>query len=210
MSPLLPAPPQVPKGWGWARHAAVMCPRCSRSGGSPWGWPWRCTGAHGCPHGCCQPELSRDTGFAHPHGHIRHRWGALGDPGQGRGCCPAVCGVPGLGSAARSRWHGREKSRSQLAPHSRAGQRPKPMKRSGRWPRAPSLAAPLRDLFWARNEEALHSPAKNSDLSQRRVTALTLGRGAATGDSTRPVRGLTSPGAVALLAPGNPLPPGWP
>lgn len=101
---------------------------------------------------------------------VRHRWG----PGAGEGCLSRCV----RGSwAVRSRWHGQEQSRSQQTPCSRAGQRPKLIERFGRWPRAPSPAGPLRDLFWARNEETLHSPAKNSDLSQRRVTALTLGRG---------------------------------
>lgn len=112
-------------------------------------------------------------------------------------------GGPGLGSAARRRagrsWH----------PTAGQGSVPSPLRGFGRWPRAPSPAGPRRDLFWARNEEALHSPAKNRDLSQRRVTAFTLGGGRARGAPQAPFGGgRATPRTAGSARPGQSAPRG--
>lgn len=86
-------------------------------------------------------------------------------------------GPAGMARRAQPSWHPTAGQSSRPQPAPAAG----PIKEFGPWPKAPSPQGPI----LGRNEEALHSPAKNRDLSQRRVTAFTLQRGAGRGQAGR-------------------------
>lgn len=140
---------------------------CGAAGSPFWGWHWPSTGAHRqAPQllpACCssQPgQVSRTAGFVHPRWAWLQSWehdaAWLGEQqgSQPRGeaaVWPCKWG-PGLVSACKVLLASLGEEPSPAAtPRSGRAYTPAagPIKELGHWPKAPFLAGPRRDLFWA-------------------------------------------------------------